>query len=177
MQNTLWQSILVEHARIKSIIVTRVDNVFFYFAAYGLTCYCQGHCPHTSPEESGTCQAKPGARCFAAVEMVTDPDTDEPVPERTYGCLPPEESGLMQCRGSLVPHLNPTNISCCWDSDLCNQDLLPMYNPLPPDSEFENGSGFKNGTTLNHATSMALLVSLTACLVILIIFVAFVYLR
>ena len=109
--------------------------------------------------------------------MVTDPDTDEPVPERTYGCLPPEESGLMQCRGSLVPHLNPTNISCCWDSDLCNQDLLPMYNPLPPDSEFENGSGFKNGTTLNHATSMALLVSLTACLVILIIFVAFVYLR
>ena len=52
-----------------------------------------------------------------------------------------------------------------------------MYNPLPPDSEFENGSGFKNGTTLNHATSMALLVSLTACLVILIIFVAFVYLR
>jgi hypothetical protein len=61
--------------------------------------------------------------------------------------------------------------------DLCNRDLLPMYNPLPPDSEYEPGSGFKNAATLNQATSMALLVSLTACLIILIIFVAFLYLR
>jgi hypothetical protein len=52
-----------------------------------------------------------------------------------------------------------------------------MYTPLPPDSEYDSGSGFKNAATLNHATSMALLVSLTACLVVLIIFVAFVYLR
>jgi bone morphogenetic protein receptor type-1B len=56
--------------------------------------------------------------------MVTDPDTNEVGPERTYGCLPPEESGLMQCRGSLVPHLNPANISCCSDEDLCNRDLV-----------------------------------------------------
>ena len=109
--------------------------------------------------------------------MVSDPDTNEVFPERTYGCLPPEESGLMQCRGSLVPHLNPANISCCSDKDLCNRDLSPMYNPLPPDSEFDSGSSFKNTATLNQATSMALLVSLTACLVILIIFVAFLYLR
>ena len=147
------------------------------FSASGLICYCHGHCPDTSPDLSGQCFAKAGAKCFAAVEMVTDPDTNEILPERTYGCLPPEESGLMQCRGSLVPHANPANISCCSDGDFCNQDLRPMYNPLPPESDFDSGSGFKNASTLNQATSMALLVSLTACLVILIVFVAFLYLR
>ena len=56
-----------------------------FFAALGLTCYCHGHCPHTNPDVNGTCVAKPGAKCFSAVEMVSDPDTNEVFPERTYG--------------------------------------------------------------------------------------------
>ena len=42
-----------------------------------------------------------------AVEEVLDPETDTLVPERTYGCLPADEKGLMQCKGHLVPHFYP----------------------------------------------------------------------
>ena len=66
---------------------------------------------------------------FAAVEEVLDPVTHEYVPERTYGCLPADEKGLMQCKGHLVPHFEPRNIACCSDRALCNQDLAPMYQP------------------------------------------------
>lgn len=77
-----------------------------------------------------------------------------------------EETGFVKNNCQLFGH---NFLSFCFQ--------LPMYTPLPPDSEYDSGSGFKNAATLNHATSMALLVSLTACLVVLIIFVAFVYLR
>ena len=60
----------------------------------GLTCYCQGHCPNDN--FNGTCEARPFSQCFAAVEEVYNPDTGLPEPEFTYGCLPPEEKGLMQ---------------------------------------------------------------------------------
>ena len=40
----------------------------------------------------------PGAKCFTAVEEVLNTDTGLLEPEFTYGCLPPEESGLMQVR-------------------------------------------------------------------------------
>jgi len=96
--------------------------------------------------------------------------------EHTFGCLPPDESSTLQCRGNLVPHANPSNISCCWDGDLCNKVLRPMYNPLPPGSEDESGS-FSENSIMSHETSIALLVSLTVCMVILIIIVAFVYLK
>ena len=41
------------------------------------------------------------------MEEVLDPETDTLVPERTYGCLPADEKGLMQCKGHLVPHFYP----------------------------------------------------------------------
>ena len=63
-----------------------------------LQCYCQGSCPNGQP--NGTCEAPPRAGCFAAAEEVYDPETDSMVAERTYGCLPSEEGGLMMCRGS-----------------------------------------------------------------------------
>ena len=53
--------------------------------------------------------------------QVYDPGTASLVPERTYGCLPPDERGLLQCKGNLVPHLNPTAIACCSDQDYCNK--------------------------------------------------------
>ncbi|KAF4516935.1 hypothetical protein B566_EDAN008024 [Ephemera danica] len=92
---------------------------------HGLTCYCRGHCPQNKP--SGTCEAKPDSQCFAAVEEVYNPETRSNEPEWTYGCLPPEERGLMQCKGYLVPHAFPMTIQCCNDTDECNKHLEPMY--------------------------------------------------
>lgn len=71
------------------------DNGGVAKAAGPLRCYCQGLCP--SPDvANGTCVAKDGAKCFAAVEEVWDEATGRLVPERTYGCLPPDETGLLQ---------------------------------------------------------------------------------
>ena len=69
---------------------------------YGLTCYCQGHCPNDN--FNGTCEARPFSQCFAAVEEVYNPDTGLPEPEYTYGCLPPEEKGLMQVCSRIFLH-------------------------------------------------------------------------
>lgn len=59
-----------------------------------LLCFCLGHCPdHESP--NGTCVARAGSACFAHLEQVINSD-GQYEEEITYGCLPPDESGLMQ---------------------------------------------------------------------------------
>ena len=73
--------------------------IWWKISVCGLQCYCQGSCPNG--KHNGTCEAPPGAGCFAAAEEVYDPDTDSMVAERTYGCLPSEEGGLMMCRGKI----------------------------------------------------------------------------
>jgi len=135
----------------------------------GIVCFCFGHCPDN--HLNGTCEAPLGAHCFSAVEEVLDPETDLLVPERTYGCLPPDESGLLQCKGHLVPHFFPRSISCCADYDLCNKDLVPLYNPTDTSAD-------KDSSTLDPSVyHVALLVSLTVCLVVFILLVTFAYLR
>ena len=76
-------------------------NHFILFSVRALTCYCKGHCPQhlDDPSKDGTCEAKENASCFSAVEEVLDPETNRLVPERTYGCLPPDETGFLQCKG------------------------------------------------------------------------------
>jgi bone morphogenetic protein receptor type-1B len=64
------------------------------FAANGVECYCDGHCPDDKP--NGTCVGQPGSQCFSAVEEVYNSETGVWEEERTFGCLPPDESGLMQ---------------------------------------------------------------------------------
>ena len=140
----------------------------------GLTCFCLGHCPHGLPG-NGTCQAKPGAPCFAAVEEVLDPESGLLVPERTFGCLPPEESGLLQCKGHLVPHINPTSIECCYDSDLCNSRLRPMYEPTS--TAAEEGEDYSISAALDHNTLIAFIIAFTVCFVLLIVFITFLYLK
>lgn len=159
-----------------------------------MTCYCQGHCPGTDDNSNGTCEARPFSQCFAAVEEVFNPDTGLAEPEFTYGCLPPEEKGLMQvtmilissiaisitkhlnslkqCKGHLVPHLVPKSIACCHQTDLCNRWLSPMYEirSTTPDPN----SGFGSDQNLHY---LALLVSVTLSLIILIVFVTCVYMR
>jgi bone morphogenetic protein receptor type-1B len=134
-----------------------------------ILCFCLGHCPNN--QLNGSCTAPSGAHCFSAVEEVLDPETDSLVPERTYGCLPPDETGLMQCKGHLVPHFYPRSISCCSDYDLCNKDLVPLYSPTPAEGAGEDGA---LDPSVYH---VALLVSLTVCLVVFILLVTFAYLR
>lgn len=59
-----------------------------------MLCYCEGHCP--DDQQNGTCVAKKGSQCFAAVEAVYFEETKSWEPTLSYGCLPPEEGGLMQ---------------------------------------------------------------------------------
>ncbi|PVD39256.1 hypothetical protein C0Q70_01884 [Pomacea canaliculata] len=91
----------------------------------------------------------------------------------TWGCLPPGESSLMQCKGNEVPHSTPTSIACCDSGDECNKDLTPEYTErsttLPPDAEEPK----KN----ESMTKIALLVSVTVCLIIFTITITFIFLR
>ena len=79
-------------------------DILNFFTGYALTCFCLGHCPKfpNDPSKNGTCEAKPGAKCFSAVEEVYDPESGKYEPERTYGCLPPDETGLLQCQGLFI---------------------------------------------------------------------------
>ena len=141
----------------------------------GLTCYCSGHCPpdHSGGEapETGTCIARLGAKCFTAVrEVVVDEATGETAPEYTYGCQPPDdEGGILQCKGHLVPHLEPASIACCSDGDLCNRDLRPMYTVVSNEEVENAGSGAGGGgltmlgAGIDQATAIALVLSLTVC--------------
>lgn len=75
-------------------IFSEIIIVFWIFAANGVECYCDGHCPDGKP--NGTCVGQPGSQCFSAVEEVYNSETGIWEEERTFGCLPPDESGLMQ---------------------------------------------------------------------------------
>ena len=77
----------------------------------------------------------------------------------------------MQCKGHLVPHFQPRTIECCSDQDLCNKELVPMYSPTP---DIEDDVMDTLDPSVYH---VALLVSLTICLVIFILLVTFAYLR
>lgn len=122
-------------------------------------------------QKLSSCEAKEGARCFSAVTQVEDIISGQFRPERTFGCLPPDESGFMQCKGNLVPHLNPTNISCCSDEDFCNRKLSPEYTII---TEPDTVAPWMPTST---ATTIALLVTFAICIVMLIFIVTCVYLR
>lgn len=92
-------------------------------------------------------------------------------PERTYGCLPPEESGFMQCKGNLSPHMKGKAILCCDTNDFCNKDLKPTYiprttTPSPADIIYDENIHY-----------IALIVSLTICITVFLVILTFVYIR
>ncbi|XP_066137936.1 bone morphogenetic protein receptor type-1B isoform X3 [Euwallacea fornicatus] len=129
-------------------------------------CYCEGHCPNG--DSNGTCEVRPGGKCFTDVEAYFDDGEEYPV--LRYGCLPPDGGSLMQCKGHLVPHQNGKSIQCCDDSDLCNKYLKPMYAPRPTTDVPTFG-------TTDNLPYTVLLSSVTFCLCILLLGVAFVYMK
>jgi len=71
-----------------------------------------------------------------------------------------------------VPHYVPKSIACCHQSDFCNRLLSPMYEirSTTPDPN----SGFGSEENMHY---LALLVSVTASLIILIVLVTYVYIQ
>ncbi|CAL1285066.1 unnamed protein product [Larinioides sclopetarius] len=138
-----------------------------------LICYCAGHCPSNQP--NGSCLARPNSSCFSAVEQVYNPDTGLLEDERTYGCLPPEENGFMQCKGNLVPHQIPKSIACCNKEDLCNKFLRPknIVRTTTPSPMYQ-------GELLSYTgpyNIISCLVAVSICILILIAVLAFMWLR
>lgn len=137
-----------------------------------LECYCAGYCPHD--EYNGTCHAMPNSQCFSAVEEVYNPETGGFEPERTYGCLPPEETGFMLCKGYLVPHKIPKSIACCSDGDLCNKYLKPQYKTLPPEEDEYPAEMYQYDDLLYQ---LAIVVPPTAVLLLLFLLGLYLYMR
>ncbi|XP_067011248.1 bone morphogenetic protein receptor type-1B isoform X2 [Anabrus simplex] len=75
----------------------------------------------------------------------------------------------MQCKGHLVPHRQGKSILCCNNTDLCNKHLNPNYivrsTPRP-------SLGYDD-----TIPTIALIVSITVCLIVFLLIVTFVYLR
>lgn len=139
--------------------------------AHSLECYCAGHCPFD--DYNGTCTALPESQCFSAVEEVYNPDTGLHEPERTYGCLPPEEGSIMLCKAHLVPHKIPKSIACCNDGDLCNKYLMPMYQTRPGDNDYDT-SLYRYDNTVHW---IVLAVCLMFCVGVLLLLGFFLYVK
>ena len=207
MINTLYAIYIAQNmTTIQKYAISRFNNVSYTailisFAAQSLTCYCIGQYCTPSPSDDPTsnddygnsisdlvdssassynnsfCEAKKGAKCFSAVTQVEDVITGEVRPDRTFGCLPPDESGFMQCKGNLVPHLNPTAIACCSDEDFCNKKLSPMYEIVDRDPNLGDNSSLGDLMPESVVTTIVLLVSIAVCVVLLIFVVTCVYLK
>ncbi|XP_077998950.1 bone morphogenetic protein receptor type-1B-like [Glandiceps talaboti] len=136
-------------------------------------CYCLEHCPQDAV--NNTCYPEEGGKCFSQIQAFAPGMEDDGIPIRSYGCTPPEEGADMQCKAK--NHQVATVIECCKidDGDYCNRDLNPTLPPVvttvPP------GGSSEPDYLQESIHEIALLISVTVCLVILIITCAFVYLR
>ncbi|XP_054707219.1 bone morphogenetic protein receptor type-1B-like [Uloborus diversus] len=154
------------HKYLKRTLFLVFASVLLTKEVLSLTCYCAGVCPNSQP--NGTCLARPHSQCFSAVEQVYNHETGLLENERTYGCLPPEEGGLMQCKGHLVPHQIPKSIACCSNMDLCNKYLTPniVIRPTTPNPLYNGELMTYNGPyhliTFVAAASVCILIIQTS---------------
>ncbi|XP_037972718.2 bone morphogenetic protein receptor type-1B isoform X1 [Plutella xylostella] len=131
----------------------------------GIVCECLGASACPDGAAAGTCTTQPGGYCFSTVEEVIGDDGALEL-ERTAGCLPPDEAGFMQCKGSQVPHLHPKVIACCWEHDLCNQRLRPAPPAPPPAAPAPPAAAPEPALLLAGALLLALLLALCAALLL-----------
>ncbi|MEQ2187235.1 Bone morphogenetic protein receptor type-1B, partial [Goodea atripinnis] len=118
-----------------------------------LWCHCYHHCPDDS---TNVCRTD--GCCFIMVEE------EGGVPVLTAGCL-----GLVgsefQCRDTVFPN-ERRSLECCKDEDFCNKNLHPTLPPLKPPLYADW-----------KIHQMALLISLTLCIIILAAIIIFCYFR
>ncbi|XP_019759002.2 bone morphogenetic protein receptor type-1B [Dendroctonus ponderosae] len=105
-----------------------MDNLFDDFAKFGaasekkVSCFCAPLCPNG--ESRGTCETKPGGKCFTATEKIIEYGNEKLNVE--YGCLPPDAMSLLQCNIVAKVHNNTgKGVECCNTHDYCNNFLLP----------------------------------------------------
>ncbi|XP_070545371.1 bone morphogenetic protein receptor type-1B-like [Ptychodera flava] len=142
-------------------------------SVYGWKCYCLEHCPEDAI--NNTCEAKPDGGCFSQIQAYAPGGVNTGEPIRTYGCLPSQEGGDMQCKS--LNHNIPSAIMCCdiRDGNYCNFALIPT---LPPVVTTEQPGGSLQPDYLSESINqIALLISITVCIIVLIITVSFIYLR
>ncbi|KAH1015763.1 hypothetical protein HUJ04_007098 [Dendroctonus ponderosae] len=87
-----------------------------------VSCFCAPLCPNG--ESRGTCETKPGGKCFTATEKIIEYGNEKLNVE--YGCLPPDAMSLLQCNIVAKVHNNTgKGVECCNTHDYCNNFLLP----------------------------------------------------
>ncbi|XP_051924592.1 bone morphogenetic protein receptor type-1B [Hippocampus zosterae] len=116
-----------------------------------LLCHCNYHCPDDST--NNTCMTN--GYCFTMVE------DEGGVPILTAGCL-----GLMGFEFQCRDYHQRKSVKCCTDEDYCNGNLHPTLPPLKPPIYVDG--------KIHH---LALLISVTACSIILAVIVVFCYFR
>ncbi|CAI9726163.1 morphogenetic receptor type-1B-like [Octopus vulgaris] len=125
-----------------------------------LLCFCN---PCAGAVVNNSCLAKEGSKCFTAIEEKIE--NNIAVDVWSFGCLPPHESTVLQCKGDLVPHVTPQTVACCDGEDYCNRDLKPTFierstTPIP---------GPQTDTNFNNTCKIVVAVSLLFCVILLII--------
>ncbi|XP_014776832.2 bone morphogenetic protein receptor type-1B [Octopus bimaculoides] len=125
-----------------------------------LWCFCN---PCAGTVVNNSCLAKEGSKCFTAIEEKME--NNIAVDVWSFGCLPPHESTVLQCKGDLVPHVTPQTVACCDGEDYCNRDLKPTFierstTPIP---------GPQTDTNFNNTCKIVVAVSLLFCVILLII--------
>lgn len=111
-----------------------------------------------------------GGTCFAAVEGVYNSETEKWEEEYSFGCLAGDESALMQCKSYVSQNAEGKAITCCNYTDLCNRVQTPKFEirsttPSP---------GMSYDDSIHY---IALIISVTVCLVAFSVIVAYYYLR
>ena len=149
--------------------------IFFISDTLALICECHDeHCPDN--HDNFTCITS--YKCFAHIQLEESYPTQRT--KLTYGCAVHEESGgLWQCRSNhKTPHKIPQNILCC-DTDMCNNKLNPTIKPETLTkyiSEHKKELLAQNKNYANHH-SIALVISVTVCAMLLVIVVTYLYLK
>lgn len=138
--------------------------------ASSLLCKCDAFCPDNHLNNY-TCSTTLGY-CFAKLHY----DEKNKTLAQTHGCTADtHDGGIFQCRHK--KHEKPTEMMCCRDSNYCNSHLKPTMKP-------STKSKLPKTVTTNHSTSkyhtphgIALVVSITICVMLLIILITYLYFR
>eukprot|EP00794_Sanderia_malayensis_P016621 gene16621-18311_t len=141
----------------------------FHLFFDSLLCECDEFCPDHH-FNNYTCFTAKGY-CFAKLHF----DEINKTVVRTHGCTADtHDGGIFQCRHK--KHEKPTEMMCCKDGDYCNSRLQPP-KPFTP-------AKLPNAITVNQPPSkyhtphgIALVISITVCVMLLIILVTYLYFR